>query len=85
LGCKPASTPIEANVDLWLDDSHIRDDLGRYRRLIGNLMVTRPDITFAEGVLSKFMYQLREAHWSVALRILAYIKICPEKGLVYRK
>jgi len=22
LGCKPTNTPMEANVDLWLDDSH---------------------------------------------------------------
>jgi len=31
------------------------------------------------------MYQPREAHWSVALRILAYLKSCPEKGLAYKK
>ena len=26
MGCKPASTPMEANVDLWFDDSHTLDD-----------------------------------------------------------
>jgi len=31
LGCKPAITPMEANVDLWFDNSHALDDLGRYR------------------------------------------------------
>jgi len=31
------------------------------------------------------MHEPREAHWSAALRILAYIKGCPRKGLVYRK
>ena len=60
-----------------------------YKRLIVKLIyltITRPDITFAVGVLSKFMHELREAHWSAAsLRILAYIKSCPEKGLVYKK
>ena len=29
LECKPANTPIEANMDLWFDDSHTLD-LGRY-------------------------------------------------------
>ena len=46
------------------------------------LMVTRPDITFAVGVL---MHQLRETHWLAAMRVLAYIESCLEKGLVYRK
>jgi len=31
------------------------------------------------------MHQPREAHWLATLRILAYIKSCPGKGLVYRK
>ena len=51
LGCKPANTPIEANVDLWFDDSHTLDDPGRYMRLIGKLIyltMTRPNITFVD-------------------------------------
>ena len=31
------------------------------------------------------MHQLRETHWLAAMRILAYIKSYPGKGLVYRK
>jgi len=79
---------MEANVDLWFDDSHTLNDPKRYRRLIGKLIiltVTRPDITFDVGVLSRFMHQHREAHWSAALKILVYIKSCPGKGLMYRK
>jgi len=56
-------------------------------RLIGMLIcliVTRSDITFAVGILSRFMHEGREAHWSAALRILAYIKSCPGKGLCIR-
>jgi len=88
LGCKPASTPMKVNVDLWRDNSHLLDDPGQYRRLIGKLIyltVTRPDITFAVGVLSRFMHQPREVHWTAALRILAYIKSSPRKGLLYKK
>jgi len=58
-------------VDLWLDDIHPLDDLGRYKRLIEKLIyltVTRSDITFV-GVLSRFMHESRKAHWSAALRI----------------
>ena len=88
MGCKPANTPMEANVDLWFDDSHTLDDLRKYRRLIRKLiylMVTRPDITFAVKVLSRFMHQLRDTHWLLAIRILIYIKSYPGKRLVYRK
>ena len=68
-------------MDLWFD-SYTLDDPGRYRRLIGKLIyltATKPDKTFIVGVLSKFIHQPREANWSVALRILAYIKSCPRK------
>jgi len=75
-------------VNLWFDDSHTLDDPGRYRRLIGKLIyltVTRPDITFPVGVLSIFMHRPRETRWLAAMRVLTYIKSCPEKELVYRK
>jgi len=75
-------------VNLWFDDSYTLDDPGRYKRLIGKLIyltVTKPDITFAVGILSRFMHKLRETHWLAAMRVLAYIKSCPGKGLVYRK
>jgi len=67
-------------VDLWCDNSHLLDDPGQYRRLIEKLIyliVTWPDITVAVGVLSRFMHQPREVHWTAALRILAYIKSSP--------
>ena len=64
LGCKSASTPMKINVDLWCDGSHLIDDPGQYRRLIDYLTVTRSSITFTIGVLSRFMHQLREVHWT---------------------
>ena len=59
MGCKPVTTPMKTNVDLWFDDIHALNDPGRYRRLIEKLIyltVTRPDITFVVGVLSRFMH-----------------------------
>ena len=49
------------------------------------LTVIRHDITFAVGVLSKFMHHFREIHWIAALMILAYVKSSFEKGLMYKK
>jgi len=87
LGCKPANTLMEANVNLWYDNSHLLDDPGQYRRLgkLIYLTVTRPDISFAVGVLSRFMHQPREVQWTATLKILAYIKSSPGKDLLYKK
>jgi len=49
------------------------------------LTATRPDVTFAVVVLSRFIHQPREVRWTAALRILAYIKSTPEKDLLYKK
>ena len=62
----------------------IQEDIGDYWE-IDLSHFTRSDITFVVGVLSRFMHLLRETHWSAALRILAYIKSCYGKSLVYRK
>ena len=54
LGCKPSSTPMEANMDLWFDRNHILDDSGRYKKLIENLIyltVTSLNVTFVVASL----------------------------------
>jgi len=79
---------MKVNVNLWCDDSHSLNDPGQYRRLIEKLIyliVIKPDISFAVGVLSRFMHQPREIHWTATLRILVYIKSSPAKGLMYKK
>jgi hypothetical protein len=88
LGCKPASTPVEPNPQFWDSNSPLIEDITRYRRLVGKLIhltVTRPDISFAVGLLSQFMQQPRQVHWQGILRVLAYIKRHPGKGLIYAR
>ena len=55
LGCKPASSPMEQNVDWWDNATALLEDAGIYRRLVGKLIyltVTRPDISYAVSILS---------------------------------
>ena len=62
--CKHVSTLMKINVDLWFDGSHTLDDSGRYKRLIEKLIyltVIRLDITFAIGVLNRFIHQPRSS------------------------
>jgi len=49
------------------------------------LTVTKPDVTFAVGVLNRLMRQPKKVHWTTALRIFTYVKSYHEKGLLYKK
>ena len=88
LGCKPATSPMEARSQFWDDTSPLLEDANRYRRLLGKLIyltVTRPDIVYTVSLLSQFMQEPRQVHWEGALRVLAYIKNAPGRGLIYRR
>lgn len=56
-----------------------------YSRLIGSLLYiancTRPDISQAVGVLSRFMSRPTRDHWKMARAVLSYLAGTPEVGL----
>ncbi|KAK6143203.1 hypothetical protein DH2020_023551 [Rehmannia glutinosa] len=63
-------------------------DQTRYRALIGSMLyltASRPDITFAVGVCSRFQSAPKESHMTAAKRILRYLKGCQEVALWYPK
>ncbi|XP_024165165.1 uncharacterized mitochondrial protein AtMg00810-like [Rosa chinensis] len=85
LGAAPADTPMEKSLKLS-DHSDLLKDPGKYRRLIGRLIyltVSRPDITYAIHVLSRFMSQPRKMHWEAALRVVHYLKGAPGQGMFF--
>ena len=50
------------------------------RKLI-YLMVTKPDITFVVGVLSRFMHQPKKTHWLAVIKVLTFTStVVQEKG-----
>jgi len=65
------SSPTPPEVSDWIAQTP-------YRELIGSLnyiaVATRPDIAFAVGRLASFLDCFREEHWSVAIRVLRYLK-----------
>ena len=76
LGCKPATSPLEARPKFWDTDSPMMADANRYRDLLGKLIYLtfpRPDITYAVSVLSQFMHEPRIVRWEGLLQVLAYI------------
>ncbi|KAL5797904.1 hypothetical protein ACOSQ2_002724 [Xanthoceras sorbifolium] len=85
LGVAPIDTPMERGLKLS-DKGDLLRDSSQYRRLVGRLIyltVSRPDITYAVHVLSRFMHQPRKFHMEAALRVVRYLKGAPGKGLFF--
>ncbi|KAI9185245.1 hypothetical protein LWI28_005591 [Acer negundo] len=85
LGAAPINTPMERGLKLS-DKSDFLKDPSQYRRLVGILIyltVSRPDITYAVHVLSRFMHQPRKLHMEAALRVVRYLKGAPGKGMFF--
>lgn len=85
--CKSVVTPMEGNTKLSVDDPSEQVDGKLYRRLVGSLIFlcnTRPDISYAVGVLSRFSNKPRENHWQAGMRILKYLRGTLEYGITYK-
>ena len=70
---KTVSTHFEYNAKLTPLDGELKSDATRYRQLVGSLIyltVTRPNISHAVGMVSKFMDAPRSVHYAAVLRIL---------------
>ncbi|KAK8946678.1 hypothetical protein KSP39_PZI006528 [Platanthera zijinensis] len=89
-GCKPTATPMDSNHKLCAHASDTDLPLQNpeyYQRLVGKLIyltVTRADISFAVGVVSRFMHAPRISHLQAVERILRYLKTALGQGLVYK-
>jgi len=86
LGCRPVSTPIDSNHKLCAESGYPVNK-ERYQRLVGRLIYlchTRPDISYAVSVVSRYMHDPRSGHLDAVYRILRYLKSSPGKGLMFK-
>ena len=70
---KTSSTPLEYNAKLTPLDGEPISDATCYRQLVGSLIyftVTRPNISHAMGMISKFMDAPHSIHYAIVLWIL---------------
>ena len=70
---KTVSTPLEYNAKLTPLDGEPISDATRYHQLVGSLIyltVTYLDISYAMGMVTKFMDAPRFVHYAAILRIL---------------
>ncbi|GKA80974.1 retrovirus-related pol polyprotein from transposon TNT 1-94 [Tanacetum coccineum] len=73
LNDKPISTPLDLIQSLNLTDGEHLPDLSLYRTLVGKLIyltITRPDISFAAQLLSKFSQEPRTPYMKDFLKVL---------------
>ena len=86
----PVSTPADVNVKLVKDDGISKPvEQKNYQAIIGSLLylsiATRPDISQAVGVASKFCAAPTEAHLTAVKRILRYLKGSLDSKIVYHQ
>ena len=75
--CNPIATPMEQNLKLTSEEGNSFEDPTKYRQLVGSLIylsITRLDITFVVGIISRFMHHPCEGHWVATKRVLKYLK-----------
>lgn len=87
---KVVSTPADPNVRLCKDDGVSKNvDPVFYQSVVGSLlyaaMATRPDISQAVGLVSKFSAKPTEAHLTAAKWIIRYLKGTSDMALRYKK
>lgn len=78
--CAPVTTPMEPSMRFSKDDCPVSkaelQDMSKvpYRGLIGSLMylmvLSRPDLAYPVGILSKFMFNPGRKQWEGARRVL---------------
>ncbi|KAK3009190.1 hypothetical protein RJ639_013530 [Escallonia herrerae] len=88
LNCKPISTPMEPNANKCAHEGKDLKEATMYRQLVGSLLyltLTRPDISYAVGVMSRYMQNPKKLHLEAVRGILRYVKGTLDYGIIYKK
>lgn len=90
---KPVQTPLPAHFRLSsqqcpkTEEEMTEINMVPYSSVVGCLMyamvLTRPDISYAVSVVSKYMANPRQEHWKAVIWVLRYLKGTSDYGLVY--
>lgn len=86
--CNPTKIPMEHKVLLTKDKSGAAIDSTEYKSIVGGLhylVHTRSDISYAVGIISRFMERPTVMHMNAARRIMCYIKRTLGYDLSYSK
>lgn len=82
------STPLDANIKSKLDEGKLLPDPQSYQALIGSLIyltITRLDISFCVGLVSRNMHAPRKSHLEAMKRILRDVHSTFDMVLLFEK
>jgi len=88
LKCKPISAPMEPNTKICAHERKVLEDATMYRQLVGTIIyltLTRPDISFVVGVMSRYMQNPKKPHLKAVRRILRYVNNMLDYGIMYKR
>eukprot|EP00253_Pinus_taeda_P002291 PITA_02291 len=83
---KPAPSPFQYRAKLSVTCTSPEVDATLDHQLVGKLLYlthTRPDLSFAVGLIARFMQNPHESHWKAAKRILRYVRGTVQFGIHY--
>ena len=86
LDCNATTCPMDPGTKLTKDETGKQIDATAYRHIIGclrYLLHTRPDISFAVGITSRYMQTPKESHLLAVKHLLRYIKGTVSHGIRY--
>ncbi|GBM87931.1 hypothetical protein AVEN_186030-1 [Araneus ventricosus] len=83
----PVSVPFDKSL-ICMDHSEMLQEDIPYRKAVGNLMylavVSRPDIAYSVGVLSRVLDKSSKVHWCLFKKVLKYLKGTLRWGILYQ-
>ena len=86
--CTPSYTPLPEGLVLSKNSNTPPVNPTLYRMLVGKLLFltkTRPDLTHAVSVISRFMQHPQEVHLHAAKHVLRYVRRYPDLGLFFKQ
>eukprot|EP00253_Pinus_taeda_P030729 PITA_30729 len=75
--CKRAPSPFQSGAKISVTCTSQEVDSTLYRQLVGKLLYlihTGPDLSFAVGLIARFMQNPHESQWKEAKKILRYVQ-----------
>lgn len=85
--CKKSSTPADNNVVLRKSLEEDKNEPFPYRQAVGSLMfaaiVSRPDISYSVGAVSRYLEKPNSSHVSAVKRIIRYLAGTSDFGIEY--
>ncbi|KAK2979121.1 hypothetical protein RJ640_021124 [Escallonia rubra] len=84
--CNPVAILAETCIELRVGSNRKSVNPTLYKSMVGSfryLTFTRPDITYAVGLVSRYMKRSKQDHFNAAKGILIYVRDTVDHGLFY--